>query len=605
VTARKVIAAGLLLAAALALALAGTGRWPWGRALAKRALGLPAWLRRAAELEPPPFAHLAASQVGYTPQMAKLFTSPRPFTTFRIVREDGALVLSGGGPAREIPTDLLGPVERVWEGDFTALRRPGRYRIVADNGLASHPFRVADGVLDPVVRAVQRAFYFQRAFTAIDSVHAEGPWVHGSDAALAPPGVGGGWHDAGDFSVYSASLNSALFWLLEAYSDFRPTADDTNIPESGNGIPDLLDEARWGLAWLLSVQAPSGGFANTTCQERYGAYGTNRPEAAAPYRAGEVGALATARAVGTLAYAAAVFDPIDPAYARRCLEAARHGQAYLDAHPRDEDDGPTCPAFRQDGDRQAGRDVRGYAAAGMLLATGEERFRRDFEERAGELTNDPSAYRFNVYAALLYLRAPAGAPGRRAAVRQALRASAARAREDGQAHPFGWAGRYFWGSIAAGFQRAALSAKVCLDSPEQGRADCAQALASVHYALGRNALDFCYVSGLPGVEHGREHAFHQWLAALQATPYAFPGLIAGGPVAAPVASDTSFPAARPLPIWGYRGDPARRRDGTTPLDARYTDNDSWSTNELDVDWQGVGLYALYFARWWATWASHG
>jgi hypothetical protein len=41
------------------------------------------------------------------------------------------------------------------------------------------------------------------------------------------------------------------------------------------------------------------------------------------------------------------------------------------------------------------------------------------------------------------------------------------------------------------------------------------------------------------------------------------------------------------------------RDASTPLEGRYTDNDSSSTNELDVDWQGVTLYNLYLARWWA------
>ena len=42
------------------------------------------------------------------------------------------------------------------------------------------------------------------------------------------------------------------------------------------------------------------------------------------------------------------------------------------------------------------------------------------------------------------------------------------------------------------------------------------------------------------------------------------------------------------------------RDTATPLEGRYTDNDSWSTNELDIDWQGVTLYNLYLARWWAA-----
>jgi hypothetical protein len=82
-------------------------------------------------------------------------------------------------------------------------------------------------VFDSAVRAVQRAFYYQRAFTEIDAEHAQGPWVHGSDAALALPGVVKGWHDAGDFSLYSASTNSALFWLPSAFADFSPNEDDT------------------------------------------------------------------------------------------------------------------------------------------------------------------------------------------------------------------------------------------------------------------------------------------------------------------------------------------------------------------------------------------
>ena len=238
------------------------------------------------------------------------------------------------------------------------------------------------------------------------------------------------------------------------------------------------------------------------------------------------------------------------------------------------------------------------AAAGMLLATGERRFEEGFEASYEDVANDPSAYRPNVFAALLYLRAPAGTPGRKRAIRERIREHAALALADGGAHPFGWASRYFWGSIAAGFHRAAFSARVCLDG---GRPpdDCEQVLANVHYALGRNYLQLCYVSGLEGVSRGRKHAFHHWLAALRADPHLFPGMVAGGPTATPVSSDRSFSHARPVPVWGYWGDPALPRDGSTPVDGRYTDNDSWSTNEVDVDWQAVALYDLLFARWMA------
>jgi endoglucanase len=568
----------------------------------KRLRGYPAWRRRAA-LGPEglPFGGLAASQVGYGPSMLKQFSSPRRFTSFRVVSDSGEVAFQGGLPIREIQTSTLGTVSTVWVGDFTPLRALGRYRVVGDNGLISYPFDVQPDVFDTAIRAVQRAFYYQRAFTAIDPVYAQGSWVHASDAALAPPGVVKGWHDAGDFSLYSASTNSALFWLLSAMADFSPRADDTSIPESGNGIPDLLDEARWGLEWLLSVQELDGGFQNTTCQERYGPYGTNWPERMSPYRAGEVGTIATGRAAGTLAFASVLFRRHDTAFAERLLEAAQAGYRFLHDRPAANSDGPTCPAMRQDGDLNVGRDVRMYAAAGLLLATGDLRFRVDFEENYQPLQNDPSAYRFNVYAALLYLRASAGDPERQKAIRRELRGRAQEVRQDGERHPFQWAGRTFWGSIAAGFQRTAgFSAQACLEDPIGSAADCEQVLANVHHALGRNFQLIAYVSGLPGVTRGRSHAFHQWLAAMDAKPFLFAGLVAGGPVAEPEPDDIAVPHARPIPIWGYWGDPAMPRDASTPLEGRYTDNDSYSTNELDVDWQGVTLYNLYLAQWWAA-----
>jgi endoglucanase len=564
--------------------------------------GYPSWHQRAAlGPEAPPFRGLAASQVGYGPSMVKQFSSPSRFASFQVVSASGAVVFRGGPPVREVSTDALGDVRTVWVGDFTTFRASGRYRIVGDNGLSSYPFDIGPEVFDPVVRAVQRAFYYQRAFTAIDAKHAQGPWAHASDAALAPPGVVKGWHDAGDFSIYSASTNSALFWLLSAAADFSPREDDTGIPESGNGVPDLLDEARWGLEWLLSVQEPSGGFRNTTCQERYGPYGTNWPERMPPYRAGEVGTIATGRAVGTLAFASVVYRPHDAAFAERMLAAARAGYRFLRERPAESSDGPTCPAFRQDGDAGAGRDVRMYAAAGLLLATGDRRLRMDFEENYQPLQNDPSYLRSNVYAALLYLRASAGDPQRQLAIRDDLRRRAAEVRLDGARHPFQWAGRTFWGAIAAGFQRTAgFSAQICLADPVGAAADCEQAMANVHHALGRNYQQIAYVSGLPGVTRARTRAFHHWLAALNAKPFLFPGLVAAGPNAAPHPDDISLPHARPIPVWGYWGDPAMPRDVSTPLEGRYTDNDSWSTNELDVDWQGVALYNFYLARWWAS-----
>jgi endoglucanase len=363
-------------------------------------------------------------------------------------------------------------------------------------------------------------------------------------------------------------------------------------------VPDLLDEARWGLEWLLSVQDASGGFRNSTCEEHYGRYGTNAPDRVAPYKDGETGTLATARAVGNLAYASTLYRLYDPVLAGRCLEAAQRGYAYLKAHWSENSDGPTCPPYRADGNAEIGRHARMFAAAGMLLGTGEQRFRDDFEESFVELRYDPSYHHLNGFAAQLYLKAPAGDPTRKRKLREQLRELAASARQDGGQHPFGWATRYHWGSIGAAFTRSgSYNAKACLDDPAANAADCDQALANVHYALGRNSLRLCYVSGLPGVTRGHTWAFHHWLATLRATPHDFPGMVAGGPTAAPDPNDVSKWDSWPIPAWGYWGDPVLPRDSATPLDGRYTDNDSWSTNEVAVDWQGSALYSLYFAQW--------
>lgn len=583
---------------ALAWAATGSGVLDRARSAVRRWREERATAQRVEAGGPPgPLTRLAVSQVGYSPEMTKRFTSPAAFRTFRVIDEhDGMVAFAGGAALRTVETHLLGRKEKVWVGDFSDLRTVGRYRIVADNGLSSFPFDVGSAVFDRVVRASQRWFYFQRAFTAIDKAHAEGPWTHPSDADKAPSGVRMGWHDAGDLTVYNASTSAAIFWMLEAYNDFHPVDDDTNIPESGNGVPDLLDEARWGLEWLLSVQDRSGGFANTTCQDRYGPYGTNTPNNVPRYSAGEVGTIATARAVGALAYASATFRAFDGPFADRCLQAARRGYAYLNGLVGQHTDGPSCPAYRAEGNSKVGRQGRMYAAAGMLLATGESPFRADFDANYEEIQHIPDYNNVNGFAAAMYLRASAGDAARKAAIRRQFNALAASSVADGEAHPFQWASFYYWGSVSNGLHRTGMfNVRACLEDPSR-RADCEQSLANVHYVLGRNALQHAYVSGLHGVTQGMTWSFHQWLKTLDANPHNFPGMVAGGPLEAPDGSDRSYPGSRPHPTWGYWGDPRNPRDENTPIDARYTDNDSWSTNEVAVNWQGSALYNFYFAR---------
>lgn len=556
-----------------------------------------AWRRVAAEAPP---GRLAASQLGFLPVSPKGVTSAEPLSTFYVVDAATGIRLWQGNA-------VAGPKTRggqpTWSGDFTAFTRPGRYRIETGDQRSSYPFTIAPDVYRAAIRATQRTFYFQRAFTAIEPHFAEGPWTHRTDLARAPAGEDHGWHDAGDYSLYNLTTTAALTWLLSAALDFRPTDDATNIPESGNGVPDLLDEARWGLQWLLTVQGPDGGVRNNTCLATYDRYGRNDPAVGPRYAPGEVGTMATARAVGVFALAAHVFDAVDPAFAARLREAAVGGWRFLEARPFEHSDGRTCSAYRQDGDERAGRAVRMFAAAGLWLATGEPVYREAFAQWYVPPV-DPSPFRFAAFAALVYRRAAGSSSPQLAAVDSWSQQLVAETRAEASASPYGWNGRYEWGSVPYALERVAGGAiQRCLRVPVTDEA-CDLALTTLDYAFGRNPLQFAYVSGLPGVTHGRQHAFHHWLATLDAEPYLFPGAVAGGPNEVPPADDGSRPLGWPRPIWGYWGDPANARSASSPADWRYTDNDSWSTNELNIAWQAATLYNLLFADQLATRNAH-
>src|SRR3989449_7175526 len=146
------------VAAALA-GIAALGALALASGFAKRAAkgALRHWNSRnrfAMRVVESPFAHLAASQVGYGPSMSKQFSSAKEFGGFRATRErDGAVVFVGGAPVRSLKTDLLGAMDNRWLGDLSVLDAPCRYRVDADNGDTSFPFEIGPQVFDQPVRA--------------------------------------------------------------------------------------------------------------------------------------------------------------------------------------------------------------------------------------------------------------------------------------------------------------------------------------------------------------------------------------------------------------------------------------------------------------------
>lgn len=161
--------------------------------------------------------------------------------------------------------------------DFSDFSTEGTWVLTVDGLGVSHPFEIRRQVHEDVVRSVLKAFYFARASTALPAEFA-GSWarpaghadtdvrVHASASTEARPEnttieSPRGWYDAGDYNKYVVNSGITTATLLMLYEHFPVYFDalDLDIPESGNVLPDLLDEVLWNLRWMMTMQDPDDG----------------------------------------------------------------------------------------------------------------------------------------------------------------------------------------------------------------------------------------------------------------------------------------------------------------------------------------------------------
>ncbi|MEO7175869.1 MAG: glycoside hydrolase family 9 protein [Saprospiraceae bacterium] len=166
--------------------------------------------------------------------------------------------------------------DEVWWFDFSEFSDPGTYYIFdVVNQAGSYTFDIGDQVYAEVLKQAMRAFYYQRCGAAKVPGKAETGWtdqachignlqdkdcrLYNDNSPSTSKDLSGGWHDAGDYNKYVNFTFEPMLDLLLAYEQ-NPIAwkDDYNIPESGNGVADLLDEVKYELEWLLRMQNADG-----------------------------------------------------------------------------------------------------------------------------------------------------------------------------------------------------------------------------------------------------------------------------------------------------------------------------------------------------------
>lgn len=168
--------------------------------------------------------------------------------------------------------------DKVWHFDFSSVEEPGTYYILdKDNNVRSAVFKISDTVYHDVLKHAVRALFYQRAGFEKKAPFADPRWSDKASHidtnqdlaardfrkpydATTERDLSGGWYDAGDYNKYTSWTANYVISLLHSYLE-RPEAwtDDYNIPESGNGIPDVIDETLWGIRHLARLQNTDGG----------------------------------------------------------------------------------------------------------------------------------------------------------------------------------------------------------------------------------------------------------------------------------------------------------------------------------------------------------
>ena len=537
-------------------------------------------------------AGIRLDQLGFLPGARKLaVVEGHGGQPFEVLREgDDAVVLGGVLTAAAEWAPAARPAALA---DFSALDVPGRYRLRVQGLAPSDPFPVDPQAYAGLADAALKAFYFNRAGTALEPRHA-GRFaraaghpdtkvaIHSSAASAARPAgtvvaAPGGWYDAGDYNKYVVNSGITTWSLLAAYEHYPEffRGRDLGIPESGDAVPDILDEAWWNLRWMLAMQDPSDGsvyhkLTNLAFDGEVMPAQADKPR----YMVGK-GTAAALDFAAVMAQAARVYAPFEaqfPGESARMRQAAERAWHWAQAHPD--------VAYVQPDDVHTGGygdnafdDEFAWAAAELFLLTGDTAYLRAFERHAA--TPDvPSWARVGGlgWSALARHRERLPDDAIRARVADGIDALAAGLAGQARASAWGVAMQpadFVWGSNAQALNQAMMLLQGYRLSGRRAYLDVAQ--SQLDYVLGRNPLGVSFVTG-----QGRRTPMHIHHRPSQADGVVdpVPGWLSGGPN--PRQQDAGdCPVAYPSKL------PARS----------WLDHDcSYASNEVAINWNAPLVY---------------
>ena len=517
-------------------------------------------------------------QLGYLTNSTKIaFVEGAP-KQFNISDPKGTTLLAGDKAAEFLDPATGKTIARI---DFSKLTAPGNYYLYF--GQARRDLTIAKDPYRKVLAAALKSFDLQNCGRSIDDrqtgLKHKACHTHDAQFLLSTGKKGwknvcGGWHDAGDYGKYVPPANYAVSTLL-FYCGLHKEVEHP-----------LLKELRYEIDWLLTMQdAESGGVYHKVTGKNFEPFILPDRDKEPRYIS-RVSSTATAGFAGTMAQAYLSFKKSDPKYANKLLAVALHAWQFLEKNqkiipPGGFDNDPEVETGIY-GDTVDG-DERLFASVQLLGATGDPKYHEYFAKNYGEY--DPSGtaklgwqdFRHHAYISYLLLPKKLTSSEIRAKVKQHFVSFADNLARQAKKNGFGIVLKnqdYRWGSngLLMDYAKALIFAHLFTGKMEYKEL----ALEQLHYILGRNAHNICFVTGFGEKQVTQLHHRPSIASGLE-----LPGFLAGGP--------NKFLQDEVVKTVFH--------NDTPPALVYLDDKDSYSTNENSIYWNASMAFVLgYFSN---------
>ncbi|MEM7103965.1 MAG: glycoside hydrolase family 9 protein [Bacteroidota bacterium] len=514
--------------------------------------------------------------------------------------------------------------DQGWWLDFSDLTTIGQYYLIDPvSGERSGDFRISEDVYTDILKTAGRAFYYNRCNMEKALSFAETGWtdatsflnplqdgncryIYDPDNLNLEKDLSGGWFDAGDYNKYVTFAYPAVMNLLWAYEE-NPQAfgDNWDIPESGNGIPDILDEVKWELDWLIKMNNADGSTHIKMGSTDFSDNDSAPPSANFDQRFyGPTCSSASIAVAGMFALASSIFDDfaVHATYSQSLRTKAQMAWAFVSPLITNNqlevncDDGSILAG---DADWDATTQVENALVAAIHLfdLTGNSAYQDYITNNASSVEPVSNTF-WGCYkmplndALVLYAQNPSAEPNTATQILNALQTDASNnwngyyglnTSDLYRAFMPDWS--YHWGSNQPKANYGILNTLVIKADILGNQANFHSAAeAMMHYFHGVNPLGMVMLSNMYdyGGDNCVNEIYHTWFQdgsdwdhALNSAIGPAPGFVTGGPNA-----QFSVPALSP--------------PSSQPLQKSYLDfNDNWPNNSWEISEPAIYYQAAY------------